>query len=218
MKRNIFHYTLMRRLTFLSIALLSLWFALSQLAPSFFNETGRLDAELTADQSAEGWMEAMGNGSALNPVIQIPLYMRSENKGNPSDFVISITEKELDLFVKTVWAEARGEGYDGMLAVAEVIVNRVKSDRSWGNSLTEVVHQRKQFSCWNQRDPNRRKIERVTEKDKDYILAKKACLQALKGTNVTQGANHYHTTRVRPRWAKGASLLTQIGKHKFYHV
>lgn len=218
MKTNLSQNIFMGSLAFLGIAFLSLWLAMSQWAPSFFALKGGFKDMAKADLSEKVYRAAMGHDSTLNPLIQFPLYMRTQDKFDPADYVIEITEKELDLFVKTVWAEARGEGFNGMLAVAEVIVNRVKSERSWGNSLTEVVHQRKQFSCWNQRDPNRRKIERVSEKDKDYVLAKQACLQALKGTNVTQGANHYHTTRVRPRWAKGASLLTQIGKHKFYHV
>jgi spore germination cell wall hydrolase CwlJ-like protein len=52
-----------------------------------------------------------------------------------------------DLIVAaTIWGEARGEGTEGMKAVANVIRNRANS---LNKSPKDVVLQKKQFSIWN---------------------------------------------------------------------
>ena len=57
----------------------------------------------------------------------------------------SYTEKELKLLACLVNAEARGQIYEGKLAVANVVLNRVKSSR-YPNSIEGVIYQSGQFS------------------------------------------------------------------------
>lgn len=73
---------------------------------------------------------------------------------------ISAGEADVILLAATVQAEADGEGYEGRLGVASVILNRVNSSLFPG-SISQVVYQPKQFSCVNytlplilQRGPN----------------------------------------------------------------
>lgn len=140
----------------------------------------------------------------------------------PADVIVpqgnlTITPEEFNILVQTVWAEARGDGYKGMRAVAEVILNRAhKNARCWPNNVKEVVLQQKQFSCWNLNDPNLKKIKNLNKRSKSYQLAEKAVHDALKGSNMTQGATHYHTHRVRPQWARGVNPVVKIGQHRFY--
>lgn len=118
---------------------------------------------------------------------------------------------------RTIWAEARGEPEDGQRAVAHVLVNRLRDGR-WGKTLTEVCWARKQFSCWNDGDPNKMKIAALS--DADPLLAKFAgfVLEALHNDSpdITQGARWYHATSIPPPdWALGRSFV-QIGHHRFF--
>lgn len=58
---------------------------------------------------------------------------------------VNVAEDEIEILERIVQAEAGGSGYDGMLAVANVVLNRVKSDR-FPNTVTEVVFANRQFT------------------------------------------------------------------------
>ncbi|CAF1544318.1 unnamed protein product [Rotaria magnacalcarata] len=59
----------------------------------------------------------------------------------------------LDVFRKTIYAEARGEPTDGQIWVAWVIKNRVRLNRDYwgGDSIKDVCLKSGQFECWNGR-------------------------------------------------------------------
>ena len=70
---------------------------------------------------------------------------------------MTTSEKDRDILARTLWGEARGEGFDGQIAVAWTIRNRVfdgKAKSWWGEGYAEVCLKPWQFSCWNQNDPN----------------------------------------------------------------
>jgi len=58
---------------------------------------------------------------------------------------LNLTEEEIEIFERIVEAEVGGTNYEGKLAVANVILNRVQSSR-FPNTLKEVVFAKKQFS------------------------------------------------------------------------
>lgn len=127
------------------------------------------------------------------------------------------------LLALTLFGESRGEPIEGKIAVANVINNRIL-DKRWPNTLTGVVLQPKQFSCWNEGDPN---CEMLVKKSKqgmysDRGSAWRECLFASHGVvyryllDNTMGANHYHTISVNPSWNKGMVETTRIGSHIFY--
>lgn len=127
---------------------------------------------------------------------------------------------ELSLPEMTLVAEAKNQGYIGMLAVAEVIRTRAK-DRNL--TFDQVVLQKWQFSCWNDLQDGFRLVYDVlgyrTEKEMADIhnLARKAWKDSAT-TNITKKANLYHATYVHPDWAKSHKVhyITAIGKHLFY--
>ena len=131
---------------------------------------------------------------------------------------------ELDYLALTVWAEARGEGVQGMTHVASVIMNRVKSGKFGGHTIQGVVTKKKQFSCWNPGDPNRSKltIEHMNSlpqnspDGKAWVHAVMAARLAttFKG-DVTKGALYYHTHAVNPSWAAKMQTTAIIGNHVF---
>lgn len=59
--------------------------------------------------------------------------------------VINITNEELLLLSKLVTGEARGESYEGQVAVAAVVINRVKDPR-FPNTIKDVIYQKNAFS------------------------------------------------------------------------
>lgn len=128
---------------------------------------------------------------------------------------------EVSIVARTLWAEARGEGRIGMEAVANVIANRERLRWRGASNAAAVCLARKQFSCWNDGDPNLVKMERVMRSpDADFLEACDIARQMLAGhlPDRTDGATHYFasTLRTRPDWAQGRSPCRVIGNHEFY--
>ncbi len=111
----------------------------------------------------------------------------------------------------TIWHEARGEGREGILAVASVIWNRAQRD---GKSLNAVCLAPKQFSC-NNAGFIKPKPSNQTEAD---ILAFLEGIesQMRAGTfRPTTTATHYHTLNVIPIWSACMTHKQTIGNHLF---
>ena len=60
---------------------------------------------------------------------------------------ISLSEEEKNTLAKILWLEARGESYDGQVAVVEVVFNRI-IDNEYPNTLWEVISQPSHFSSY----------------------------------------------------------------------
>ena len=130
-----------------------------------------------------------------------------------------------DVLARTLWGEARGEGSDGMHAIANVILNRVAIAEEhggfwWGNNIIQVCQKPYQFSCWNRSDPNFRKLQSVDARDLYFATARRIAARALAGLleDITNGATHYHSRDVQPYWAKGKAPCARINKHIFYSL
>lgn len=58
---------------------------------------------------------------------------------------LELSDSDLELLARLVYLESRGEPYDGQVAVAEVVLNRVLSDR-FPDTVEEVIYQTGQFT------------------------------------------------------------------------
>lgn len=118
---------------------------------------------------------------------------------------------------RTVFGEARGESALGKKAVAHVILNRVTKGGWWGTTIIEVCTAPKQFSTWNDGDPNRARMLAVDESDVVYRDCLYASLAAMRDedNDPTDGSCHYHALSVAPNWAEGKQGHS-IGGHIFY--
>ncbi|MFW0755465.1 cell wall hydrolase [Pseudomonas sp. H11T01] len=70
---------------------------------------------------------------------------------------MTVTDRDPDILVRTLWGEARGEGLAGRIAVGWTIRNRVNDGKAkswWGEGYAGVCLKVWQFSCWNKNDPN----------------------------------------------------------------
>ena len=118
---------------------------------------------------------------------------------------------------EALYFEARGETVKGQFAVAEVIMNRVKSAR-FPDNVCGVINQgtgRKYqcqftYTC----DGNPERISEPQAWDRVSKIAR-AVLDG-RAPELTQGATHYHTTAVRPRWSRVYTHTASIGVHRFY--
>lgn len=72
------------------------------------------------------------------------LYHEEYLGGEPRHPEIRLTEEEIHLLASVIWVEARGECAEGQQAVAEVILNRIASDR-FGDTLNSVLFAEGQF-------------------------------------------------------------------------
>ncbi len=131
----------------------------------------------------------------------------------------------VDVLARTLWGEARGEGEEGMHAVASVILNRVnvarvRGDYWWGRTVIQACQKPYQFSCWNTNDPNFPLLLRVTADDPTFALARRLATLAVMGRlpDIVRGADHYHAKSVTPFWARDHAPVCTIGSHIFYRL
>jgi N-acetylmuramoyl-L-alanine amidase len=131
-------------------------------------------------------------------------------------FVAPVAPRDADLLVRTVAAEARGEGPRGRAAVAWVVLNRARDGR-WGGTVRAVVLARGQFSCHAAGAPGRWSAGLLPD-DVDYVRAARDVARVLSGAvpDPTGGAEWYHALRVRPAWASALERTAEIGRHVFY--
>ncbi len=118
---------------------------------------------------------------------------------------------------EALYFEARGETIKGQFAVAEVILNRVKSAR-FPSSVCGVINQGtgRKFQCQFTYTCDGHK--EVVSEPGAYSRVAKVARIVLDGKvpSLTNGATHYHTTAVRPNWARVYTRTAKIGVHIFY--
>jgi hypothetical protein len=124
--------------------------------------------------------------------------------------------KEWRCLAHAIYFEARGEPIEGQVAVAEVILNR-RDDPRFPKTVCAVVDQGAkragcQFSFMCDGRP-----EKVRDREA-YALAGNIAHLMLEGRprTLTGAATHFHTTYVRPGWARRMVRTTRVGAHLFY--
>lgn len=119
-------------------------------------------------------------------------------------FLTNARQDLLDL-ARVIHGEARGEPYVGQVAVAAVVLNRVKS-KLFGNTIQEVIHQPGAFTAVS---------------DGQFYLkpdaaSYKAAEAALNGWDPTGGALYYwNPVTATSKWVWSRPIITQIGRHVF---
>lgn len=115
------------------------------------------------------------------------------------------SEKDLKLIANAVYGEARGEPYEGQVAVAAVILNRIEH-ADFPNTVSEVIFQPLAFTAvadgqiWL--EPNER--------------AKEAVLDALNGWDPTENAIYYfNPDTATSEWIWTRTQIKKIGQHIF---
>jgi hypothetical protein len=119
---------------------------------------------------------------------------------------------ELKCLAQAIYFEARGEPIEGQLAVAEVVINRAKSDM-YPDSYCDVITQPAQFSF-----VHRGRIPAADETSAAWQRAEAIAEIAQQNLWRSKAADalYFHATYVRPSWARQKVELAQIDTHIFY--
>lgn len=124
----------------------------------------------------------------------------------PSMRVYAATS-DLQLMARAVNGEARGEPYTGQVAVAAVILNRVKHS-SFPNTISGVIYQPGAFTAVSDGQIN----APISADSTVY----KACRDAMNGWDPSGGAIYYFNPDTATSfWIWSRPLIVQIGKHRF---
>lgn len=117
----------------------------------------------------------------------------------------SSNNTDLNLLSKLVYAEARGEPYKGMVAVAATVLNRV-SDSRFPNTIAGVIYQSGAYTCVADGQIN---LEANSQ-------AKKAAQDAINGWDPTSGCVYYfNPDTATSGWIWSRPQVMTIGKHIF---
>ncbi|MEE1379523.1 MAG: spore cortex-lytic enzyme [Clostridia bacterium] len=117
----------------------------------------------------------------------------------------SNNSSNVNLLARVVYGEARGEPYTGQVAVAAVVLNRVKSSK-FPNSISGVVYQSGAFDAVADGQIN------MTPD----TTAKKAAQDALNGWDPSYGAIYYfNPSTATNKWIWSRPMTVTIGKHRF---
>lgn len=125
--------------------------------------------------------------------------------------------RDLECLTQAAYYEARGEGREGMKAVTQVVLNRVRH-RAFPNSVCGVVFQgaaRKtgcqfSFTCSG--------AMRARVNPAAWNRAREIASSALSGAVYAPvgNATHFHTTGVSPQWRHALVQVGRVGDHLFY--
>lgn len=119
--------------------------------------------------------------------------------------VINLSDNDLMLLSKLVAGEARGESYEGQVAVAAVVINRVLDPR-FPDSIEEVIYQKNAFSVVLDGSINRTPTD----------SACKAAKEALYGTDPTHKAVYFWNPEIATcKWINRLNPYLRIGNHVF---
>jgi len=134
---------------------------------------------------------------------------------------------EQDCLALNAYHEARDQSRIGMVAVTQVVLNRVKDSR-YPSTICDVVQQQRfydppgapirigqcQFSWYcdgesdNPRDDTAWHEARMNAAHAYYLYDI--------GYDITEGSTHYHATSVSPSWLVTKTRVVEIDDHIFY--
>tara|TARA_B100001996_G_scaffold13239_1_gene11058 strand:- start:2756 stop:3406 length:651 start_codon:yes stop_codon:yes gene_type:complete len=144
-----------------------------------------------------------------------------------------IDDTEISCLAKNMYFEARNEGTAGVLAVSNVVLNRVKSEL-YPNTICGVIEDAK-ISQWWLKEKGKKipiknmcqfswycdgKPDDITDEYTYNQLHKLA--ESLVTSNfkilldITDGALYYHADYVKPKWSRKFERTVKIGRHIFY--
>lgn len=115
------------------------------------------------------------------------------------------SESDVQLLATIISAEARGEPYQGQVAVGSVIMNRI-AHPSFPNTLSGVIYQPGAFSCLYDGGVNAAVVD----------SAYQAAREAINGCDPTGGAIYYYNpAKTTNKWIWSRQVVAVIGAHNF---
>jgi N-acetylmuramoyl-L-alanine amidase len=122
-----------------------------------------------------------------------------------------VLEPQIKCLAKNIYFEARGEPYEGKLAVAIVTINRLNHP-AFPGTICDVVYDKNQFS-WTR--VKNRKITDMESWNVSYDIATNMVYGYIKDIPISlEKAIYFHATYITPGWKM--RRVAKIGNHIFY--
>ena len=133
-----------------------------------------------------------------------------ENNPKKTDVTYAKTSSstsDIQLMARAINGEARGEPYEGQVAVGAVILNRVKDSR-FPNTIAGVIYQSGAFTAVSD--------GQINQPIKEDSTVYKAARDAMNGWDPTGGCVYYfNPATATNKWIWSRPLVKTIGKHRF---
>ncbi len=156
--------------------------------------------------SNQPWQGTQGQGTragATNPQSQASANTASVTQTPP--VVNGISHSDLNMMAHVVYGEARGEPFTGQVAIAAVILNRLRDPR-FPHSIPAIIYQPGAFTCVSDGQYN-------LQPDAE---AMKAVMDAVHGWDPVLGAVYYfNPATATSSWIWSRPQILRIGKHIF---
>ena len=151
----------------------------------------------------------LATGSAHATVDPIALWYEQVRDGEGTEMS---QRAEVHCLALNIYHEARGETFEGMLAVAAVTLNRVRHKR-FPDGVCEVVWQPRQFSWTHDGKTDRPHNQKAWER----ALRIAKATYAMGYIDTVGKAIYFHAEYGRaPYWSRGFEKVRKIGRHIFY--
>ena len=122
-------------------------------------------------------------------------------------YAASSGTSDIQLMARAINGEARGEPYEGQVAVGAVILNRVK-DSKFPNSISGVIYQPGAFTAVSD--------GQINQPIKEGTTVYKAAQDAKNGWDPTGGCIYYFNPQTATnKWIWSRPHVKTIGKHRF---
>jgi N-acetylmuramoyl-L-alanine amidase len=136
-----------------------------------------------------------------------------------SPVTAEMRDKQLDCLAKNIYHEAKGEPFEGKVAVAQVTINRAASGQ-FPSDICKVVYQKNivydkvlcQFS-WYCNQAAMAKPKNTAAYKESQIVARQVLLEEFRLPSL-KNALYFHATHINPGWKR--EKVATIGGHVFY--
>ena len=137
----------------------------------------------------------------------ICIFIVDKESTNNVSLAKTTSTSDIQLMARAINGEARGEPYEGQVAVGAVILNRVKDSR-FPNSISGVIYQPGAFTAVSDGQIN----AAISEGSTVY----KAAQDAINGWDPTSGCVYYFKPKTATnKWIWSRPLVKTIGNHRF---
>lgn len=157
--------------------------------------------------------------------------VKSDTLQNKTEWFIDESHKEINCLAKNIYFESRSDMRAGQIAVADVVLNRVKDTR-WPNTICGVIYDGP-ISEWHYENTGKKipiknkcqfswYCDGKSDEPKDINSWRNAQIIAYQIVinknfrGITEGSTHYHAEYVSPSWKNSLQYVGQIGSHLFY--
>ena len=135
------------------------------------------------------------------------MLLNDNNNDYNISYAASSNTSDIQLMARAINGEARGEPYEGQVAIGAVILNRVKDSR-FPNTIAGVIYQSGAFTAVAD--------GQINQAMEDEATVMKAARDAMNGWDPTGGAVYYfNPATATNKWIWSRPLIKTIGKHRF---